>query len=190
MDIVERNISVHMIRPDLLGLHHHPLPPGYFTTWYQPGYEAHWLTIHKEADRFSPISMQLYRDNFGYRHDALKLRQCYLFDTNETPIGTATAWFDDDYHGSPAGRIHWVAIVPEAQGRGLSKPLLWLTCNRLLEMGHERAYLVTGTARVPAINLYLGFGFVPHIRSADDHAVWLAMKQHLKHDYDLPDPPY
>jgi GNAT superfamily N-acetyltransferase len=71
-----------------------------------------------------------------------------------------------------SGRVHWMAILPEFQGRGLGKALLSTICHRLRELGHERAYLHTSAARIPAIKLYLKFGFEPMIRNAEERAVW------------------
>ena len=47
-----------------------------------------------------------------------------------------------------------------------------VVCNRLRELGHDRAYLVTSTARLPAIKLYLDFGFEPEIHDAEQQRVW------------------
>jgi ribosomal protein S18 acetylase RimI-like enzyme len=87
-------------------------------------------------------------------------------------IGTATAWFKDNFEGRRFGRVHWVAIVPEYQGRGLAKPLMSTICRRLQELGHDCAYLTTSTARLPAINLYRRFGFEPLIRTPEEADIW------------------
>ena len=94
-------------------------------------------------------------------------------------MGTATAWFDENHRGRPFGRVHWVAVVPENQGCGLSKPLLSRVCSALRELGHEDAYLTTSTVRVPAIRLYMQFGFVPEINSEEDTRVWGEMEKYL-----------
>jgi GNAT superfamily N-acetyltransferase len=76
--------------------------------------------------------------------------------------------------------VHWVAIVPEQQGRGLGKVLMTIVCHRLRELGHRRTYLTTSTARIPAINLYRHFDFVPLIRAPDDAAIWRELNRCLK----------
>ena len=68
---------------------------------------------------------------------------------------------------------YWTHAVPAFyQGRGLAKPLLTALCHRLRQLGHDRAYLSTAAARLPAIKLYLQFGFVPLIRSEADELLW------------------
>jgi GNAT superfamily N-acetyltransferase len=52
-----------------------------------------------------------------------------------------------------------VAILPDYQGRGLSKPLLSQALRRLWELGHTRAYLTTSAERMVALRLYERFGF-------------------------------
>ena len=37
-------------------------------------------------------------------------------------FGTATAWFDNGYHGEVWGRLHWLAIVPEFLDRPTALP--------------------------------------------------------------------
>ncbi|MCD6291766.1 MAG: GNAT family N-acetyltransferase [Anaerolineae bacterium] len=179
-DIVRRNISINMVREHLDDIPDYPPPPGYLIHWYEPGDEKHWLNIHLVADKYSTITPELYVREFGRDPQLLHKRQFFLLSPTGAAIGTATAWFDDDYQGLPYGRVHWVAIVPEMQGRGLGKVLMTTVCKRLRALGHDRAYLVTSTARIPAINLYLQFGFMPHIRSEEDLRVWQALRPRLK----------
>ncbi|MFH0910855.1 MAG: GNAT family N-acetyltransferase [Planctomycetota bacterium] len=165
-------IPVTMIRETLEGIPSFPLPPPYRARWYEPGDKEAWLRIHVEADLYNDIAPDLFDREFGRDESLLSERMCFLLDEEGLPFATASAWFDSDYHGGAWGRVHWVAVLPHLQGRGLSKPLLSLVCERMVELGHARAYLTTATVRVPAIRLYLRFGFVPDIRNPGDLARW------------------
>jgi GNAT superfamily N-acetyltransferase len=172
VDIIERNVFIQMERDNLRGIPDYPLPPGYCFHWYEPGDEQMWVDIHVRAENHAEVSHGVYVREFGRDVEALHQRQCFLLVGDGAPVGTATAWFNDDYHGRRYGRVHWVAVVPEYQGRGLSKPLLSTVLSRMVDLGHERAYLRTSTARLPAINLYAQFGFAPSLRTPQDRAVW------------------
>ena len=111
----------------------------------------------------------------------LAQRQAYLCDGQGQPVGTASAWPNEPSKGPEYGRVHWVAILPAHQGQGLAKPLLAVVCRRLRQSGHTRAYLDTSTGRLPALNLYLKFGFVPEIRHDQDVTAWREVGQHLDH---------
>jgi GNAT superfamily N-acetyltransferase len=74
------------------------------------------------------------------------------------------------------GRIHWVMMTPSFQGRGLAKPLLAAACHRLHELGHQTAELVTDSLRLPAINLYFKFGFVPMPQGEADTQFWCSLQ--------------
>ncbi|TFH14420.1 MAG: GNAT family N-acetyltransferase [Lentisphaerales bacterium] len=180
MSIVEKNISVSLAHEHLADTPEYSTPDGYAIRAYCPGDEHLWLEIESAAERYITITAELFLNEFGDDPRVLAERQLFLIDPQGKAIGTATAWFDDDYHGQRYGRIHWVAIHPSYQGRGLSKPLLSAACSRLRALGHDRAYLVTATGRISAINLYLHFGFTPEIRGAEDASVWAEMKGHLK----------
>src|SRR5262245_12042925 len=165
MNLSERHVRLTMVRENWDRLPDFSLPAGYSVRWYQSGDERHWVEIHVAADTHNFITPELFEREFGGAKDALKDRQCFLCDANERVIGTATAWFNDNFNGCSSGRVHWVAIVPEQQGRGLAKPLMTVVCRRLENLGHTRAYLTTSSARIAAINLYCAFGFLPMIRS-------------------------
>lgn len=165
-------VSVAMVRRDLEGLPQFAPSEPFTIRPYRPRDEAAWLRIHLAADHLNTFPPGKFEEQFGTDERLLAERQLYLCDGDGREVGTATAWFNDAYRGRRFGRVHWVAVVPEMQGRGLAKPLLAAACNRLRELGHGRAYLTTNTARIAALNLYLSFGFVPDIRAEQEVAAW------------------
>lgn len=166
------NLRVVMTRATLERLPDAPLPTGFTLRWYVPGDEAHWLRIHEAADRLNRITPELFRQQFGGDAAALAQRQCYALSPGGDVVGTGSAWWNDAFEGGRWGRVHWLAVLPEFQRRGLGKALLGAVCRRLRELGHTRAYLTTSAARLPAIALYLKFGFEPRIRDAAEARLW------------------
>jgi GNAT superfamily N-acetyltransferase len=176
-------IDIAMIRENLDDIPQFRLAPPYSARWYQPGDEETWRRIQMASDKYGSFPPDKFGREFGHEANILKERQCYLCDAEGRPFGTTTAWFNDDYHGRPHGRVHWVAVVPEMQGKGLARPMMTIICNRLRELGHERAYLTTANVRIPALNLYLKFGFVPDIRTARDLAAWRGVRHWIRPAY-------
>jgi GNAT superfamily N-acetyltransferase len=166
------NIDLTMVRGDLDGIPAYPLPHGYAIRPYVSGDERAWVEIQSAADAYNVITPALFRREYGDDPEELARRLCMLVDAGGAPIGSAAAWFGERGGEPPWGRVHWVAIHPAHQGRGLAKPMLSRVCATLRDVGHDRAYLTTGTARVPAIALYLHFGFVPSIGGPEDEAAW------------------
>lgn len=177
------NIPLRMLRTHLRDLPRHDLPPGFSIRMYRPGDEQPWFDIHKLADFLNPaerFTHKLFEEQFGYDRPALEQRCLFLVAPDGRDIGTATAWYDDDFHGHGMGRVHWVAIVPEFQGRGLAKPLMSAVMERLADF-HDRAYLSTNSPRLPAIHLYLKLAFHPFIRNDEDRRGWQQVAQSLDH---------
>ena len=164
-----------MIRPDLESIPQFDLPAPFSLRRYRPGDEKPWLDMHVHGDRFGTFNEDSFTGQFGTDTDVIVERQYYLCDGAGEPIGTTTAWFDD----AETGRVHWVLIVPEFQGRGLAKPMLTTVCNRLRELGHTRAVLGTYSLRVAAVGLYLKFGFLPDIDGREALQAWLRMRDQL-----------
>jgi GNAT superfamily N-acetyltransferase len=169
-----------MVRRNLEAIPEFSPPPGFSIRWYQPADEEDWLRIHVGADQLNEITRELFQRQFGTDQALLISRQCYLVEGSGTPIGTGTAWFTDNFEGTRFGRIHWLAILPEFQGRGLAKPMMATLCHRLRELGHDRAYLTTAAVRLPAIKLYLRFGFAPLIRTEGDEGQWRGVMDSLR----------
>jgi GNAT superfamily N-acetyltransferase len=169
--------KVTMVREHLAGLPVCPLSEPFRLRCYEPGDGATWLRIVRAADSWLAIPDDAFERTFGADETALAQRQLFLCDADGQAVGTVSAWFGANPWGRRCGRIHWLAILPGFQGRGLAKPLLAAACHRLADLGHSEVYLITEAARVVAIRLYLKFGFVPAIRTARDWAAWRAVNE-------------
>jgi len=180
MDVTRDYIDVRMTRENLDDIPDCALPAGYAIRWYQSGDEVLWLRIQSLADKYSKVTPNLFQEEFGTDTRVLSDRQCFLYDGDGNAVGTASAWFDDE-EDQLLGRVHWVAIIPQYQGKGLAKPLLAAVCNRLKSLGHNKTYLTTQTCRLPAINLYAKFGFIPVIESDADRQIWKELAKHVKY---------
>src|SRR5699024_3142078 len=107
-------------------------------------------------------------------------KRCLILENEERKaIGTTTAWYgipqsmEETY-----GRIHWVAIIPEYQGKGLAKPLLTAAMN-ILAKHHDKAYLTSQTISYQAINMYLNYGFHPHMTKQTCQQAWTLLEEKL-----------
>lgn len=172
MDLFRYNLRLDMVRPNLDGLPETKLPQGYSFRWFKPGDAAHWLHIHRDADPFYDICPELFTRQFGVDFKRLAERQVFLQDEIGRVIGTATAWPAEAVHGADCGRVFWLAVMRQFQGRGLGRALLATICQRIRELGYARASVVTSTGRLPAVSLYLSFGFEPETRTEADRNVW------------------
>jgi len=177
------NLNISMIRPTLENLPTFAVPAPYMLRWYQPGDENAWFAIHLAADPYITYTDETFAQEFGAERALLPTRQAYLCDGAGAPVGTASAWFHTDEEGEAYGLVHWVAIHSAHQGRGLAKPLLGLVCAQLRALGHEQAYLNTASVRIPAISLYLQFGFVPKMRRDRETTLcaWQQVSERLSH---------
>ena len=107
-------------------------------------------------------------------------KRCLFIETTEgETIGTTTAWYGDlNGDGKTRGRIHWVGVVPEYQGRGLSKPML-TKAMEIMAGKHDEFYLTSQTTSWQAVNMYLNFGFEPVQLDENYDEAWSLMKEKL-----------
>lgn len=178
--LVQLNFVLEMERAHLSDIPDYPLPEGYTLRWYEPGDEEHWLAIQRAAEAYIPISLELFLDQYGTDAQLLQQRLFFLRAASGATVATTAAWFSHGDPASPEGRIHWVAILPEYQGRGLSNVLMSIACQRLRQLGHTSARLTTSAARIAAINLYFKFGFRPCDFEKTGRSVWRSLQNHLK----------
>ena len=174
------NISIWMIHRDLPSAPRYALPAGYRMRFYHAGDLAAWVRIQQAADSFIVPTAEHFATSLPGDQAYLAQRVMFLVDPFDADIGTITAWNDGTFDSREMGHIHWVAIIPTAQGRGLAKPMLSAACELFRERGYTEAWLETGTGRIAALNLYLQFGFVPHPRDEAERDAWRAVAPRLK----------
>lgn len=170
-------MSLKMKREDLHAIPEFALPAEYSFKYYESGFEQAWLDIHLLADQYHQFDKVLYDSSFGRDKELIQQRQMFIINKAGRAIGTASAWFVGDDPKTRTGLVHWVAIIPEEQGKGLAKPLMTAICRRLKELGHTEVELNTHSLRLPAIQLYLKFGFVPVIQTAEEAVIWQQIRQ-------------
>ncbi|NLC68422.1 MAG: GNAT family N-acetyltransferase [Clostridiaceae bacterium] len=160
----------------------HPLPAGYYIRKYRIGEEGIWAEIETAAGEFKTEkeALDYFEKEFGpYRHEMEERCFFVIHKDSGRAIGTTTAWYNDNYKGQNHGRIHWVEIHPDFQGRKLAKPLL-ATAMIYLAEHHDRAYLVSHTTRYKAINMYLDFGFKPELENNESVRAWKMVEEILE----------
>lgn len=159
------NRALTMTRPNLTNLPDvPPLTPGLTLRPLAGANEAKlWTQIQRDAEPFFAIADDLFVREFGSEDAQIQTRCFVVIDTaTGEAVATASAWHggDEGARGSGWGRLHWVATRPVYQRRGVARSLVAHCLHTLARLGHEKAYLVTSTGRLGAIDLYEKTGFV------------------------------
>lgn len=178
-------VDVWMVHRDLASAPRYALPAGYRMRGYCEGDVKTWVRIQQAAETFFVPTAQTFAESMAGDTDYLAARVLFLVDPAGEDIGTITAWNDAEFDGQDMGRIHWVAMVPAAQGKSLAKPMLSAALDALRSRGYNAAWLWTGTGRIAALNLYLHFGFQPHPRDEAEREAWRAVAPQLKYLFNV-----
>jgi len=159
--VAYEDIQITMARDDIDNVPVIDLPDGYAFRNFQDGDEVAWTAIQRASDPFNVIDDGLFEREYGSAIDALPDRMWFVTTEEDEAIGTISSWWE---HGpdqpDDRGRIHWVAVRPDHQRRGISKPMM---TKALTEMAsyHTSAMLGTSSGRPWAVKVYLDFGFRP-----------------------------
>ncbi len=152
------------------GIREVPLPAGYRYVTFRPGDEDAWIAVERSAREFDDRAEgeKAWQTYFAGHEAELETRMFFVTDPAGEKVATATAYHDirrpDD---GVNGMLHWVAVRREAQGRGLSKPLITHTLARMRELGYRRCAVPTQTTTWLACKVYLDLGFRPIPRNAE-----------------------
>ena len=169
-------LKVFMYRPNMDSLPIYPLPSGYSIQLYKDGVndKQKWVEIAMAAGEFR--SMEQGFDMFDKCLAPIEhkkpLSQCihFLVNSDGKYIGTASAGIHG-IDGQEHGRLDWVSIIPEYQGKKLAKPMISVVLQKIAEYANE-CYLESQTTSWRAINMYTDFGFIPHIQKDDCREAW------------------
>lgn len=179
MDTQPPDVDVILFNGDLRQAPSFALPRGHRMRFYRPGDLKTWLRIQTTDPFFAPTAetfAEALPGDEAYRAE----RVMFLVDPDGNAIGNITAWNTAQFTGQELGQICWVALVPAARGRGLGKPMLSAACAALRERGYTQALVDTNMRRIPALKLYLRFGFAPYLRSEEEETAWRAITPYLR----------
>lgn len=157
--------KLRLYRENFLNLPEMVLPDGYHFEFYHPGDKEAWIEIEtssKECGTYEDACKAWDTYFLPWEHE---LSQRMLFVVNESgmKVGTASAYFD--IHGldpKNSGRLHWVAIHRDYQGKGLSRALLSEVMKVMRTLNVSCAFCNTSSRNWVACKLYLDLGFVPY----------------------------
>ena len=174
-----------MLEQDLDDIKEIELPSDYHYENYTPGDQAVWITIEKTAKEFASYEEgeAAWSKYFGGHEKELESRMFFVTDSFGQKLATATAYYNI-YTGDDGktGWLHWVAVRRDAQGLGLSKPLITHVLVHMKKLGYKKAVIPTQTNTWLACKLYLDLGFVPMKENAEQNRTgWRIIKTLTNH---------
>ena len=178
-------VEVAMLRSELNDIPHHELNRDYCFKFYENGDAKTWAMVQTQAESYhQEMTADFHSKEFEDDFERLKAKQIFVESvTSGEIVATATAW-RGELDGFTMGRIHWVAVIPSHQRKGLARAM----CTKLLtifkEKGYQQVFLTTENFRIDAINIYLKFGFKKYIRHETEIEIWqeIEEKLNLKHE--------
>lgn len=150
-----------------------PLPAGYRYRYFDTQMDAKsWANVVTKTKEFPHVdkAMERFKEEFLPCLTEAKERIIFMETDCGEVVGTATAWFGL-WDGIEVGRLHWVEIIPEYQGKQLGRPLI-TKAMQTLKAYHETAYLKTQKSSQAAIHLYRQLGWYPLVIDEQEKQVW------------------
>ncbi|MDL2318857.1 GNAT family N-acetyltransferase [Eubacteriales bacterium OttesenSCG-928-A19] len=138
-----------------------PLPAGYRYRTYVPGDMEHWARIETSVGEFDDEAdaRACFASHYLPHADMLPGRLWFVLDADGVPQATANAWYDA-WDGRRWASLHWVAVCPGHQGRGLGYAVTGAALAAFPEREPMRdVYLHTQTWSYRAVGIYLRHGF-------------------------------
>ena len=167
--------AVVMIRENGADRQQYRLPEGYHFAAFTPEDEENWIHLQTEVTHVESYAQgkRIFRQEFLQAGEDIPCEDCpgyaetvkrtvLIKDEENTLVGVATLWTGDTF-GQVWQRVHWVAVHPNHQGKGLGKCLITRILALYREMEcHTPIYLTTQTRTYRAVRVYGQMGFVPY----------------------------
>ncbi len=141
------------------------LPDGYAYRLYTPGNEADWCAVEVSVKEFDHESKakECFKRTFLPHEPELLRRMVFVADSNGRIVANATAWWGSDESLGTFARLHWVAVMPDFQGKGLGRAVVAKALALFPEVGPKGdIWLTTQTWSHIAVGLYASIGFRMH----------------------------
>lgn len=179
---------VAMVRPDLANLPDPPCPDGFRVRPFRAGDVETWCRIECRAGEFSgePAARARFLKDFADRESWLATHCLFVESMAGEAVGTAMAQ-SGELAGRTLGRLGWVSVIPEYQGRGIGKWVVSLALRRIAEE-YGAVYLTTQTTSVAAVAMYISFGFRPCPHTPEDEEAWAILSRALDREIPAPRP--
>ncbi len=125
---------------------------------YNDGDEIHWAKIEYAVGDFINVESAKQYFTEHYKTDDIYERCFFAEDNNKNVVGTCIAWYDKKDDGIVSS-LHWLAVLPEYQNKGIGKALMNTVMNYYKSNNLFPVYLHTQPWSYRAISLYNTFGF-------------------------------
>lgn len=138
------------------------LPDGFSFKMYEAGDESLWADIEIAIGEFINMSKEqveeYFRKEYFQKKEELGKRCIFIMDEKNNAVASCTAWFDEK-GDSFVPSVHWLAVHPEVQEKGLGRAVLRKTMEVFQAYKEVPVYLHTQPWSFRAIKLYLDMGF-------------------------------
>ena len=162
--MLDKSIPYHevwMVRSQENPLPSMTLPRGFHFVFYQSGDEQAWAEIETAVLEFAreQEALAYFEQAFAPFPKQLSERMLFIEDEHGEKAATCTAWWKE-INGEKIPLLHWLAVKPKFQRKGLAAALVAEVTKLLIETESEKPiYLHTQTWSHQAIQLYEKFGY-------------------------------
>lgn len=141
------------------------LPKGYSFVFMPEDIEKVWCKVQFEAMLVDSMEQakEVFQRSFLPYAELLEKFCVFVRNDRKEIVATAALW-PGDLFGYIKQRVHWIAILPSEQGKGIGKALL----TKLMQLKEqyypgEWMYVTTQSWNYNAVELYYQFGFEPYL---------------------------